>query len=167
MAHGAANSAADSVTRRGDDGQMGTVHQAGTNHRRFRAVVAGLWGGPWFGQPCYHCHHRIIRGLGTVQHLISPAVRPDLAQEPSNLRPAHGSGRRRCPDCGLACQSVAASNTAPRDPDGRALPWDEKFIAAAQERTARNRATWAGRRPGNPDPPPQRRMPDQLAGRPW
>lgn len=143
---------------------MGTLHAAGTNHRRYKVVVAGLWAGPWFAAPCYHCHHAIIRGLGTVQHLISPAVRPDLAWEPSNLRPAHGSGRRRCQTCGLSCQQIAAGNHAPRDPHGRPLPWDEAFIEKkVAERAARGNpppAAWTGRKAARP---PVR----ADVGRPW
>ena len=64
----------------------------------------------------------IVRGLGEVQHQVSPLVAPQLAWSVSNLRPSHGSGRKRCSACLIACNAVAAGNLAPRDPAGRPLP---------------------------------------------
>jgi 5-methylcytosine-specific restriction endonuclease McrA len=48
---------------------------------------------------CYLCGHP---GAGAVDHVISRKLRPDLALEPTNLRPVHGA-LSRCPVCGLAC----------------------------------------------------------------
>jgi hypothetical protein len=37
-------------------------------------------------------------GAGAVDHVISRKLRPDLALDPANLRPVHGS-LSRCPWC--------------------------------------------------------------------
>lgn len=84
----------------------------------------------------------------------------------SNLRPVHAGATKRCPDCGLACNAVAASNTAARDELGRPLPFTEEFIRDAQARTAagavRNRA--AKMRPENRVTHPIKTV---SAGRDW
>jgi len=85
---------------------------------------------------CYACEHPISPGLGEVQHLLPPSTHPGLRMTESNLRPIHGGGRKRCGVCGLACNSVSASNLAVRDASGRALPFTDAFIRQAQERTA-------------------------------
>jgi hypothetical protein len=142
------------------------MHVAGQNSRQFDAVARWLWDGPWYGLPCYHCGHHIIRGLGTVQHLIPPSVAPALAADPRNLRPCHAGGNRRCPECGLACQQVAAGNLAPRDEQGRPLPFPPEFIKAKQA----SRAKWLAQRGLAQGPvaetPPLRRVYSD-AGRPW
>lgn len=106
----------------------------------WNALRARLWqewtGGGVRAAVCYHCGHDILPGLGEVQHLLSPSTHPGLAMTEYNLRPAHGGGRRRCPDCWLACNSVAAGNAAVRDAEGRPLPFTPAFIKAAQARTA-------------------------------
>jgi 5-methylcytosine-specific restriction endonuclease McrA len=48
---------------------------------------------------CYLCGHP---GSGAVDHVISRKVAPDLALDPANLRPVHGS-LSRCPVCRRAC----------------------------------------------------------------
>jgi hypothetical protein len=95
---------------------------------------------------CYHCGHGITPGLGTVQHLISPRVRSDLATAESNCNPCHAGGKRRCGTCGLSCQDVAASNTATRDAMGRPLPFTAEFIAMQQAERARKLARTTGSR---------------------
>ena len=51
---------------------------------------------------CYLCGHP---GSGAVDHVISRKLRPDLALDPANLRPVHGS-LSRCPWCKRACNEV-------------------------------------------------------------
>jgi len=113
---------------------------AGPAWSAFRARLFS-WEG-WGPAPdCFHCGHAIKPGLGTVQHLISPRARPDLAWERSNLRPAHAGGTRRCPECDLACQEIAAGNLAPRDGQGRPLPFPPEFLKAK----IAERAAWKRR----------------------
>ena len=50
--------------------------------------------------------------------------------EPAEFPPVPRGGAKRCPECDLACQAIAAGNTAPRDPDGRPLPFPPDYLAA-------------------------------------
>ena len=61
--------------------------------RRVRAQVLAA------SDVCYLCGHPWSRA---VDHVISRKERPDLALDPANLRPVHGS-LSRCPWCGRAC----------------------------------------------------------------
>jgi 5-methylcytosine-specific restriction endonuclease McrA len=64
---------------------------------------------------CYLCGHP---GSGAVDHVISRKLRPDLALDPANLRPVHGS---------LWCQR--ACNEAKGDRPGlptRQQPWQSR-----------------------------------------
>lgn len=63
-----------------------------------------------------------------IAHLIPPQVAPHLAYVPENVRPAHGGGKRRCAECFIACNTAAAGNLAPRDGNGRSLPFPPAFI---------------------------------------
>jgi hypothetical protein len=75
----------------------------------------------------------VLPGRGEVAHLISPLLRPDLGWDRSNLAPAHGSKLRRCPECHLNCNWLAAVNPlTPRDPDGRTLPFPAELIPKLQ-----------------------------------
>ena len=47
---------------------------------------------------CALCGHD---GADTVDHIIARDVRPDLAEDPDNLQPAHGV--EGCPTCGARC----------------------------------------------------------------
>jgi hypothetical protein len=56
-----------------------------------------------------------------------------MAEE--NLVPTHG----RCPHCGLSCNSLAASNSAERDAQGRSVPFSAAYKARKMaELAARN-----------------------------
>ena len=80
---------------------------------------------------CYHCSHPVYGpARGEIQHLLSPRLYPQLAWSRSNLRIVHAGGAKRCPVCDLACQSISASNIAPRDEMGRPLPFGPDFLAA-------------------------------------
>lgn len=125
---------------------------------KFRPQVFRRW-----GLVCYHCEHAIRPGAGEVEHLISPGKRPDLAWDLDNLRPTHGSTakRPRCPTCNLACNSIAAGNQAPRDADGRSLPFPPEFIAQKRAELSKGgpRRQFSSRRtqpakPAPPAPPP-------------
>lgn len=141
--------------------QPGTIRSAKPSGPRWTEFRKWLFSEPFAAKNCYHCGHAIrLPGwqFGEVQHLVSPEVRPDLAWAVPNLVPVHagdysrtGGPNKRCPDCGLACQAVAASNVAPRDEEGRPLPWDAAFIRAAQQRSGR--AHPGGQVPGNPRKP--------------
>jgi hypothetical protein len=161
---------------------MGRARKGGAGPRQadmygpgYGRFSARLWGTPrpegFRGLPCYHCGHAIRPGLGEVQHLLSPRVRPDLAQSRANVVPAHAGGRKRCPVCDLACQAIAAGNLAPRDAQGRPLPWDEAFIRARMAERAAYRARAAPSAPGGAAPrAPAGRDRAQVyrdAGRPW
>lgn len=134
-----------------------SIKGGATSHRRpgdpretavWASMRATLWR-TWTGNGahaavCYHCQHP-IQGIGEVQHLISPRIRPELAMAESNLRPSHGGGKKRCPTCGLACNPLAAGNAAARDAEGRPLPFTDQFIREAQERTKTGQRPAAGR----------------------
>ena len=64
--------------------------------RRVRAQVLAA------STVCHRCGHP---GSGAVDHVISRKLRPDLALEPTNLRPVHGS-LSRCPWCKRACNEA-------------------------------------------------------------
>ena len=64
----------------------------------------------------------------------------------------HGSGRRRCPTCLIACNAVAAANLAPRGADGLPVPWDAAFIAARSAEAAQWIASGQVRGPARRDP---------------
>jgi hypothetical protein len=144
--------------------------------RRWQAFRARMFGPDgWGAAPdCFLCGHRIAPGLGEIQHQVPPAVRPDLAYDGRNVRPVHGGGRKRCPTCRLACNPIAASNVAPRDAQGRPVPWDEAFIAAARKRTEGTGRSSTGKdRRGSPPKPaevpgsPAKPRVYPAAGRPW
>jgi hypothetical protein len=130
---------------------------------------------------CYHCGH-VVPGpsRGEIQHLLSPRTHPQLAWARRNLRFTHAGGAKRCPVCDLSCQSISASNVAPRDSTGRPLPFAPDFLAAkVAERKARvNRPGPAERAPRvhvsatvmKPDSTaaaPARPRIDVNVGRPW
>ena len=125
---------------------------AGRPHgTRWTAYTKLLWA-KWGPSPaCFYCRDPVL--LGEVAHLISPVIRPDLAWSPDNLVPAHGSGKRRCPDCHLNCNWLAHNSPdALKDEDGRDLPFTPEFMARQARENARFRAKRAGRPqfPANP-----------------
>lgn len=103
----------------------------------------------WFaaGQVCYYCRHKFTApGLIEVCHLISPIVRPDLAWDPGNLAPGHGSTARRCPTCDLNCNYVAAiAPDAVKDDNGADLPFTDQLIARQVRKRAQFQANNGGR----------------------
>jgi hypothetical protein len=139
---------------------------AGIGTRRWENFTASLWRGPWAGARCYFCDHLILRGYGEVQHQVSPDVRPDLAWDLRLLKPVHGSGPRRCPQCLCACNAVGAGNLCPRGPDGLPAPWDAAFIAARSAEAARKIAAGLVKGPVRRLPAATGR-PAAMAGRPW
>ena len=96
---------------------------------------------------CYYCGHKIAApNLTEVAHLIPWDVRLDLAEDPRNLVPAHGSGRggiRRCPTCGLFCNNLSdKAHLAPKDPiTGADLPFTDEFIARQSAKLKGSRPT--------------------------
>ena len=94
-----------------------------------------------------------VRGhdRGTVEHRISLMLRPDLAwtrwwQGEPFLVPAHGGDftkrgglDKRCPVCGLNCNHAAMAPDAPRDTEGRSMPFSAGFIARKQKQSRRRR----------------------------
>ena len=147
------------------------------SHAGEAAFRRRMWSAPEWGQSplCYlasHCGHRILPGLGTIQHLLSQTAYPALRFEPSNVRPCHAGGKRRCPEpeCDLDCQAIAASNTAPRDPAGRPLPFPPAYLAAKQAERAAHRAAGERGEPPSGHPgaaPAARPRPAADTGRPW
>lgn len=143
----------------------------------FRRVLFGEWG----SRPkCFACGCQVDGpDRGEVEHRISTSLRPDLAwtrwwQGEPFLVPVHGSGRKRCPACDLACNLVIGSNAARRDELGRSVPLTPAEITAAQQRTrGRGRSsTGRDRRDSPPEPakmpgsPPEPRV-FPAAGRAW
>lgn len=121
--------------------------ESGIGSSRWRVFTRQLWGS-WRGRGCFFCGHRIVPGLGEVEHRISPSLRPELAWAPwwkgeEFLVPVHGGGKRRCPEpsCDLDCNAIAGSNAAPRDALGRSAAWSPEFLARKQE----ERRTYRGR----------------------
>jgi hypothetical protein len=149
------------------------MHPSGRKWGEFRQRVLSF-GGPFYNAPCYFCRHPFERPeLAEIQHHIAPDVRPDLAWSVSNMAVAH-SGRHRCPSCSIACQAVAAANHAPRDDQGRPVPWTEEFIARksaeARARLASPPKSGTGHAPyaraqQQPASAPQRHQDDR--GRDW
>jgi 5-methylcytosine-specific restriction endonuclease McrA len=79
---------------------MGRTGKGGPTGRPWRRVRAATLAA---SDVCYLCGHP---GSGAVDHVISRKERPDLALDPANLRPVHGS-LSRCPWChGRACNEV-------------------------------------------------------------
>jgi 5-methylcytosine-specific restriction endonuclease McrA len=70
---------------------------------------------------CYLCGHP---GSGAVDHVISRKLRPDLALDPANLRPVHGS-LSRCPWCKRACNEAKGDRPGmpERRPPRQSRPW--------------------------------------------
>jgi 5-methylcytosine-specific restriction endonuclease McrA len=70
---------------------------------------------------CYLCAHP---GSGAVDHVISRKQRPDLALEPTNLRPVHGS-LSRCPWCKRACNEAKGDRATMPElrPPRQSRPW--------------------------------------------
>lgn len=120
---------------------------------------AGWTGGGRHPAICYHllCHHEIAgRQFGEIQHLLSPQAHPELTLAPQNLKPVHAGGRKRCPDCGLSCQNLAAGNLAERDPMGRPLPFSLEFIESAKARIKpKSQQPRSLAKPAPVQPPPQ------------
>jgi hypothetical protein len=76
--------------------RISTGGPTGRPWRRVRARVLAA------SDVCYLCGHP---GAGAVDHVISRKLRPDLALDPANLRPVHGS-LSRCPWCKRACNEA-------------------------------------------------------------
>jgi 5-methylcytosine-specific restriction endonuclease McrA len=83
--------------------------------RRVRALVLSI------STVCHLCGHP---GSGAVDHIISRKLRPDLALEPSNLRPVHGS-LSRCPVCRRACNEAKGDRPTlpPSQQPRQSRPW--------------------------------------------
>ena len=69
----------------------------------------------------YLCAHP---GAGAVDHVISRKLRPDLALDPANLRPVHGS-LSRCPVCRRACNESKGDRATMGEqrPPRQSRPW--------------------------------------------
>jgi len=107
----------------------------------------------WCGTPdCFLCGHTVYgHDRGTVEHRIALMLRPDLAwtrwwQGEPFLVPAHGGDftkrgglDKRCPVCGLNCNHAAMAPDAPRDTEGRSMPFSAGFIARKQKQSRRRR----------------------------
>ena len=77
----------------------------------------------------------------------------------SNLAPTH----LKCPHCGIACNTVAASNSAERDAAGRSVPFSPAFKARKMAEAAE-----AARQRGKPPVSRGNRPPRPAAiGREW
>jgi 5-methylcytosine-specific restriction endonuclease McrA len=83
--------------------------------RRVRALVLSI------STVCYLCGHP---GSGAVDHVISSKLRPDLALDPANLRPVHGS-LSRCPVCRRACNESKGDRATMTEqrPPRQSRPW--------------------------------------------
>jgi hypothetical protein len=103
---------------------------SGPRWSKYRKLVIARWA----GRPCYYCGHGFAAPqLIEVCHLISPILRPDLAWNPGNLVPGHGAGKRRCPECQLACNYCAAvAPDAIKNDAGEDLPFTPEFLARQQ-----------------------------------
>lgn len=156
----------------GDNGQVGRALKggAGPRHRKpgqphggaWEALRARLWA-RWRGQgrPCFHCG---CPDTDQIEHLISTQRAPWLAMAEENLVPTHG----RCPHCGLSCNTLAASNSAERDAQGRSVPFSTEYKRRKiAELAARNLAEPApsARPRGNPGKTPAQRS--ASVGREW
>jgi 5-methylcytosine-specific restriction endonuclease McrA len=94
------------------------------------AIGGGPTGRPWrrvrvrvlaASDVCHLCGHP---GAGAVDHVISRKLRPDLALDPTNLRPVHGS-LSRCPWCRRACNEAKGdrSGLPPSQQPRQSRPW--------------------------------------------
>jgi hypothetical protein len=141
---------------------------SGPRLQAFRAKLLNRWGPR---AVCYHCQHRAGPAGFTLQHLVSPETRPDLAYDEGNVRPCHAGGRYRCPEpeCNLACQQVSAGNQAPRDAQGRPVPFPAAFLRAKQA----ERQAWLAAHPETAPrlavarSAPARARPASDVGREW
>lgn len=121
--------------RVGRSPQPGKIRPPGPAGPRWVALRKFLFSAEHWGiSPlCAACQHRILPGLGEVQHQVPAKVNPALAWDMSNMAPVHGGGRKRCPDCDLFCNAILAGNITPRDEHGRpVLPWPATFLAEKQ-----------------------------------
>jgi hypothetical protein len=107
-----------------------------------RAVVARQ------GGVCHLCSHG---GARQADHVLSYADRPDLAWDPSNIRPAHGAPGNPCRECSAMA--------------GRPVYCNQLRGPMSIERAKRVIAELT--RPGQDARPEPRPKPDPDAGRPW
>jgi hypothetical protein len=86
--------------------------RTGRPWRRVRAAVLAA------SDVCHLCGHPMS---GDADHVISPLLRPDLALDPANLRPAHGA-LSPCPWCGRRCNQLKGDRAEMREPP-RSRAW--------------------------------------------
>ena len=149
---------------------------------RWTRYTAALRAGWWqAGRSCYYCADPFAAPqLIEAGHLISPAIRPDLAWTPGNLVPCHGGtyrhGNRRCPvpECDLNCNWIAHNSPGMMtDENGADLPFTPQFLAQARLLRANYRGKNGKTAPDReipPETPAQRSAPGGAAlspGRPW
>lgn len=119
-------------------GGADTHRKAGEPHgSQWESLRRQLWR-RWRAQGavCWHC---LDPDPDQIEHLISYQRRPDLAMAESNLAPTHSV----CPHCGLSCNTLAASNSAERDAQGRSVPFSPAYKARKVAELAAK-----GRQPG-------------------
>jgi hypothetical protein len=130
------------------------------------AIGGGPSGRPWrrararvlaASDVCYLCAHP---GAGAVDYVISRKLRPDLALDPANLRPVHGS-LSRCPVCRRACNESAAIGVAGLRADGleHAVVVDDTGPAGSLIAPLEAPASRSSSRPPRPGPPPRAASP--------
>ena len=111
--------------------QLRNGRPSGPEWQKYCKLLWAQWAQQPGGLTCYYCGEPIAGpAYGEVAHLISPILRPDLAWDGRhNLRPSHGSGKRRSA-AGLNCNWIAA--LAPdmrKDADSRDLPFTPELLA--------------------------------------
>jgi len=111
-----------------------------------------------------YCGHNV--SSPEIAHLIRHRSRrtwPTIRKTSAGPR----RGKRRCaepPDgCGLACNTVAAGNVAPRGADGRSLPFPPSFLAAKIKERQTGVRQSPGVRPASPPPASGRRGEDGFS----
>jgi len=84
------------------------------SHSRYRRVRKAILARD---PTCWLCGHG---GADTLDHVIPVSKAPQLAQDPTNLRPAHGVAG--CPTCGRRCNQERG-NGPPARATTRSRDW--------------------------------------------
>lgn len=128
------------------------LRPSGPHWLEYRRRLFAKWAMKTGAVECFYCSEPIGRTpdgkwLGEIEHRINIERAPELAWREYHddgqpqLVPVHGGGTKRSPIGDLACNSIAASNSAVRDELGRPLPFSAEYKA----RKVAERKAWLAR----------------------